>query len=393
MVTKTIQYIMLKKFSKQKFFFLFLIVLVTLSVLYVFRHSETYFPSLEESYCYMDGYAYFFIKNPSDNQYEILVKRDGVYLDKQDIGVDYLPKKIKVFASCTPIGENKKCNFEVRVGIFGFNEEIDCNFEEYKCSESKKTYCVFEKNIVWSNLDALLWLKNHAFDSPKVIAWWDYGKELRNIANVTPIISNPSQSYINSIPPSERSFIKEFEPEEKVRDVASFLLATNESEAVCIAKKYNALYAYLDASDLLKIYWINFEIGKTGYALFPLLLEKVSEGEMFYVGGGVNGTLELKDGKWQLVITGLPNSRTETNLKTIYIENGKVVINEPKDSSSEYVAIISSDFKNIFIFTKGLEETLLIKLFLLDGYETKYFTKVYSNDNVKIYSIDLTGCQ
>lgn len=386
---------MLKSFSKQKFLLLFSLALVILSVLYVFYHSEIYFPTLEKSYCWMDGYAYFFIKNPSNKQYEISVKRDGIYLDKQDIGVEYYAnKEIGIFAPCTSIGENKKCKFEIRVGIFGFNKEIDCNFEEYKCNESEKRGCVFEKTIVISNLDALLWLRNHAFSSPKVIAWWDYGKELKNVANVIPIISNPSQSLIYSIA-SGRSLIKEFESEEKVGDVASFFLATNESEAVCIAKKYNASYAYLVDSDLSKIYWINFAIGKAGGYVISSLPEKVSETKTkFYVGAGVNGILELKNGKWQAyLLAPFSNSTIAASLKTIYIENGKVVVNEPKDSSSEYVAIISSDFKEIFILTKGLEETILIKLFLLDGYETKYFTKVYSNDNVKIYSINLSGCQ
>ncbi|RLI77819.1 hypothetical protein DRP05_09080 [Archaeoglobales archaeon] len=87
--------------------------------------------------------------------------------------------------------------------------------------------------------DALKFLKG--LEDGKVMAWWDFGLRIKALAKKEAVIYYGSEEIKRTI---ARPGNKNYEPAEKVRDVATFFTTSNEDEAKAIMEKYEAAYVY-----------------------------------------------------------------------------------------------------------------------------------------------------
>ena len=102
-------------------------------------------------------------------------------------------------------------------------------------------------------MTGLNWINSSTPENATFLCWWDYGNMIKAVGERNVIVRNPSQEIINSV--ADPSSIKEFDPNEKIVDVASALTTTNQSETVQIMEKYNATYIMIGKNDLVKSVW------------------------------------------------------------------------------------------------------------------------------------------
>jgi asparagine N-glycosylation enzyme membrane subunit Stt3 len=99
----------------------------------------------------------------------------------------------------------------------------------------------------------LNWINSSTPENATFLSWWDYGNMIKAVGERNVIVRNPSHAIINSV--ADPSSIKEFDPNEKIVDVASALTTDNQSETVQIMEKYNATYIMIGKDDLVKSVW------------------------------------------------------------------------------------------------------------------------------------------
>jgi asparagine N-glycosylation enzyme membrane subunit Stt3 len=103
------------------------------------------------------------------------------------------------------------------------------------------------------------WIKNNTPENAIFLCWWDYGHMIKGYAERNVIARNPSNEWISMVAEGWRSHVTEFDPNEKVVDVAKALATSNSTETLQIMEKYDATYIviYKDDSPLVgKAYWI-----------------------------------------------------------------------------------------------------------------------------------------
>ena len=130
------------------------------------------------------------------------------------------------------------------------------------------------------------WLANNTEGDATVLAWWDYAKGIQTLSHRKVVIKGASRDIKDTIEGMHRhpwTCIKynlwyPFESEEKVKDVANFFVAENETEAIEVVRKYNANYVLvLYPWDIHKCSVIALASGKNpdDYIIGKLSLEKI----------------------------------------------------------------------------------------------------------------------
>jgi len=105
------------------------------------------------------------------------------------------------------------------------------------------------------------WIKNNTPENATFLCWWDYGHMIKGYAERNVIVRNPSHEWIDmvQIARTDPSAIKEFDPNEKLVDVAKAFSTNNSSETKQIMEKYNATYIVIykdDSARAGKAYWV-----------------------------------------------------------------------------------------------------------------------------------------
>jgi hypothetical protein len=85
---------------------------------------------------------------------------------------------------------------------------------------------------------------------------------IKSVGERNVVVRNPSHEILNSI--ADPSGMKEFDPNEKILDVASALTTDNQSKTVKIMGKYNATYIMIGKDDTIKSVWF-FKIAGLNY--------------------------------------------------------------------------------------------------------------------------------
>lgn len=85
---------------------------------------------------------------------------------------------------------------------------------------------------------------------------------IKSIGERNVVVRNPSHEILNSI--ADPSGMKEFDPNEKILDVASALTTDNQSKTAQIMGKYNATYIMIGKDDTIKSVWF-FKIAGLNY--------------------------------------------------------------------------------------------------------------------------------
>ena len=86
------------------------------------------------------------------------------------------------------------------------------------------------------------WIKNATPENAVFLCWWDYGHMIKGYAERNVVARNPSHEWINMIAEPARSQVTEFDPNEKIVDVAKALTTNNSTETLLIMEKYGATY-------------------------------------------------------------------------------------------------------------------------------------------------------
>jgi asparagine N-glycosylation enzyme membrane subunit Stt3 len=111
-------------------------------------------------------------------------------------------------------------------------------------------------------IPGLNWINSSTPENATFLCWWDYGNMIKAVGERNVIVRNPSREILYSV--ADPSGIKEFDPNEKILDVASALTTDNQSLTVQIMEKYNASYVMVGNDDITKSVWF-FKIAGLNY--------------------------------------------------------------------------------------------------------------------------------
>lgn len=95
--------------------------------------------------------------------------------------------------------------------------------------------------------NALEWTKANTPENATFLSWWDYGHMISGYAGREAIIKNPSQEALESV--ANPKDILEFDPHERLVEVAKALTATDVNFTKSIMSKYNANYIFITLAD------------------------------------------------------------------------------------------------------------------------------------------------
>ncbi len=106
------------------------------------------------------------------------------------------------------------------------------------------------------------WINSSTPENATFLCWWDYGHMIRAVGERNVVVRNPSQEILDSV--GDPSGMKEFDPNEKIVDVASAFTTDNQSKTAQIMGKYNATYIMIGQNDIVKAVWF-FKIAGLNY--------------------------------------------------------------------------------------------------------------------------------
>lgn len=108
----------------------------------------------------------------------------------------------------------------------------------------------------------LLWINSSTPENATILCWWDYGHMIKAVGERNVIVRNPSKEILNSI--ADPTGINEFDPNQKIQDVAFAFTTDNQSKTQQIMEKYNASYVMIRNDDTVKSTWF-FKIAGLNY--------------------------------------------------------------------------------------------------------------------------------
>jgi asparagine N-glycosylation enzyme membrane subunit Stt3 len=143
------------------------------------------------------------------------------------------------------------------------------------------------------------WIKNTTPENAVFLCWWDYGHAIKGYAERNVIGRNPSHEWIEmvAIARTDPNAIKEFDPNEKLVDVAKALTTSNYTEMLQIMKKYDATYVVVykdDGPPVGKAWWM-FKVAGLDPTSYQVKLE--------------NSTLVFNDAGKQTMLSRLLDNR------------------------------------------------------------------------------------
>jgi len=281
--------------------------------------------------------------------------------------------------------------------LWSFNEETSdpLYVKLPACDETTRTGCEYEGSKIFSDLDSLLWMRDNIPAGSGVLAWWDYGKELKAVSQLEPVIKEPSLPLMKSVacfqdfvPANKRCSEEDFaplEPEEEVRDVARFFTTTDEKEALCIAKKYDARYVFLPILDTMnKFPWITYaDTGEMGSGYMRGTPRTWNSTSISYeLSGNEKVQLTREGDKWIGRINGQPLR------KIVDLLNGTTY--EIQDYTINATALSYSDYLLLGMGTLG--DNIFSRLISAGEPDIPNLSRIYSKYST-IYALDLEKIQ
>jgi asparagine N-glycosylation enzyme membrane subunit Stt3 len=147
------------------------------------------------------------------------------------------------------------------------------------------------------------WIKSNTPQNATFLCWWDYGHMIRGYAEKNVIVRNPSREWISIV--ADPNAIKEFDPNEKLVDVAKALTTNNQTQTLQIMEKYDASYVVVykdDGPQVGKAWWM-FKVAGLDPTNYQAKLE--------------NSTMVFNDAGTQTMLSRLLDNR-DTGLTLVY---------------------------------------------------------------------------
>jgi hypothetical protein len=126
---------------------------------------------------------------------------------------------------------------------------------EYKDENGSHSEHYFEPQM----RNGLDWIKSNTSENATFLCWCDYDHAIKGYAERNVVGRNPSHEWIEMVPiaRTDPSAIKEFDPNEKLVDVAKALTTSNSTETLQVMEKYGATYIVVYKDDIIgKAYWM-----------------------------------------------------------------------------------------------------------------------------------------
>jgi asparagine N-glycosylation enzyme membrane subunit Stt3 len=294
------------------------------------------------------------------------------------------------------------------------------------CNETISYGCKYDGTLIMTSLETLFWMKENIPAGSTFINWWDYGKEIEKVSGMNTVIKNPSKSLEistgcynaklagKSLGPECDT--QQFDPEENVKDVATFLTTSNETEALCIASKYNASYVLVTGADIFKYYWIDYAAGgvQKQSDLF-IVLPKTSE---YTDSNGILVSRNYGQSNVLLYNTSIPIYVQGTKAllfdEVIYFNNSVLtsVTLSQKDRNATMEALnpwiksinlefsnqsvpssifISKDYESVTVIPPALRKSIFTNLIMLEGQGTEHFKEIYNSSDSSIFEMTFDG--
>jgi len=91
--------------------------------------------------------------------------------------------------------------------------------------------------------DGLDWIRNNTPQNTTILCWWEDGHMIKGYTERDVVIRNPSHETLNSV--ANPSGVVEFDPNEKIVEVAKAFTANDSTEMISIMNKYDADYVFV----------------------------------------------------------------------------------------------------------------------------------------------------
>ena len=147
------------------------------------------------------------------------------------------------------------------------------------------------------------WIRNGTPENGTFLCWWDYGHMIKGYGERNVIVRNPSHEWIDMV--ANKNSVNEFDPNEKLVDVAKALTTSNYTEMLQIMEKSGATYIVIckdDGPQVGKAWWM-FKVA----GLDPLSYQEKLE----------NSTMVFNDAGKQTMLGRLLDNR-DTGLTLVY---------------------------------------------------------------------------
>jgi len=177
----------------------------------------------------------------------------GVIIVAISISAIFLYMNLTTESEEPPISEEKPTRDVENVGgrfnakIIGFEDHHEI---EYTDEDGKHAEGYFADDMR-SGLD---WIKNNAPENATFLCWWDYGHMIKGYAERETVVRNPSEEIRESV--ANPSSIKEFDPHDRIFDVATALTTKDLNIMLQIVDKYSVTHILVSGDDRFKLGWI-----------------------------------------------------------------------------------------------------------------------------------------
>lgn len=97
------------------------------------------------------------------------------------------------------------------------------------------------------------WIRTNTPENATYLCWWDYGHMIKGYAERNVVVRNPSEEILESV--GDPSSVVEFDPHERIVDVATALTTNNFTEMLQILERYDVTHVLVCSDDLGKVVW------------------------------------------------------------------------------------------------------------------------------------------
>lgn len=98
------------------------------------------------------------------------------------------------------------------------------------------------------------WIKVNTPENAIFLCWWDHGYMIKGYAERNIVVRNPSTEILNSV--ADPSWVTEFEPHERIFDVATAFATTDLTVMMQVIEKYDVTHIFVSHNDFWKAGWI-----------------------------------------------------------------------------------------------------------------------------------------
>lgn len=158
---------------------------------------------------------------------------------------------VLLYASLTKDGEEPPINVENIGGQYNATISYWKSYAkiEYTDEDGEHSQMYFKVEMK----DSLNWIRNNTAENATFLCWWDYGHMIKGYAERNIVARNPSEETSECV--ADPSSITEFDPHERVVDVATALTTSNFTEISRTIEKYGVTHILICADDILKAAW------------------------------------------------------------------------------------------------------------------------------------------